>query len=115
MLQSFVQHFIKADRVNEKTSVDSVNHVHINILAVQIKPVDIVASEGRLLAWLEHDSWNIQMLRVGQRFINPRLKHASVQDVTSVSHSHNLLHSSLKRMSIGCLILSKTGLAVYDV
>ena len=51
VLQRLVQHFVKADGVDEETSVDSIHHAHFDVLANQEESIDVGASDRLLLAW----------------------------------------------------------------
>ena len=59
MLQRLVKHLVKANGVNEETSVDSIDQIDFHVLALKKQTVDIVASQRLLLTGLKHDSWDI--------------------------------------------------------
>ena len=59
MLQRLVKHLVKANGVNEETSVDSINQIDFHVLTLKEQTVNVVTSKRLLLTGLEHDSWDI--------------------------------------------------------
>ena len=112
MHQGLVQHFIESDRIDEKTSVDSVNQPHIHVKTVEVQPVDAISRHRLFLTGLQNDSWNVKMLSIGEGLVDPRLDDSSIKHVSSTAHPHNLLDSVLELGSISNVRFSETLLAV---
>ena len=55
------------------------------------------------------------MLGVRQSLIDPRLEHASIQDVTGVAHGHDVLHSRFKGSPVCRLVLTQARHAILGV
>jgi hypothetical protein len=59
MVQGLMQHLIEADRVNEKTSVYSIDAANLDIYTVQEKPINRVPLQRQFLCWLKDHAWNV--------------------------------------------------------
>ena len=59
MVQTFVKHLVKTDRVDKQASVDPVNIRNLNIDAMQKESVDLIALQRLFLSWLQDDTWYV--------------------------------------------------------
>ena len=73
MLQASLDQLIKANRVDEETPVDSVNVIRWNACVCQDQTVDSVPRNGVLMLRLEDHPWDVQMLSILQRLVDPGL------------------------------------------
>ena len=44
MLQSLIKHLVKANGINEETSVDSIDQIDFHVLTLKVETVDVIAS-----------------------------------------------------------------------
>lgn len=78
MVQTFVKHLVKTDRVDKQASVDPVNIRNLNIDAMQKESVDLIALQRLFLSWLQDDTWYVEMLSVSQSLIDPCLYYSRI-------------------------------------
>ena len=96
MLHCLLDHFVKADTVNKKRPIDSIDVFYRNTNIVQVKPVNQVSIHRHLLRRLHNDSRDLQVLSIFKRFVDPRLNNASVQALPCVFHLHDFLDSHVE-------------------
>ena len=64
MLQTLLDKFIEANRIDEEGAVDSINSLNGNACIGEDDAVDSVTRDGGLVLGLEDYSWNIEMLSI---------------------------------------------------
>lgn len=73
-----MEHFVKADRVDKKASVDPVNARHLHIHTVKKQPVNRVALKRQLLRGFQYNSRDVKMFSICQCLIDPGLDYARI-------------------------------------
>lgn len=73
VLQTFFYQFIEAYRINEKSSVNSIDELCRNSIRGESHSVDTIAAYWVFVFWLKYNTWDIEMLCVLQGFIDPGL------------------------------------------
>ena len=75
VLKAVFDELIEADRVDEEGTVDALDGLGLDARVDQDEAVDAIASAWFLVLGLQDDAWNVQVLRILQRLIDPRLEH----------------------------------------
>ena len=75
VLKAVLDELVEADRVDEEGAVDALDGLGLDARVDQDEAVDAVASARFLVLGLQDDAWDVQVLRILQRLINPRLEH----------------------------------------
>ena len=75
VLKAVFDELVEADRVNEEGAVNALDGLGLDARVDQDEAVDAVASDRFLVLGLQDDAWDVQVLRILQRFIDPRLEH----------------------------------------
>ena len=73
MLQAVLDQFVETDGVDEERSVNTVDGVRRDSGAEQDQSVDLVARDRLLMLWLQDDAWDVQVLGVLERLVDPGL------------------------------------------
>ena len=75
VLKAVLDELVEADRVDEEGAVDALDGLGLDARVDQDEAVDAVASAWFLVLGLQDHAWNVQVLRILQRLIDPRLEH----------------------------------------
>ena len=75
MLQTVLDQLVEADGVHEERPVDSIDGLGRDACVEQDQTVDAVARDRVLMFRLEDDTWDVKVLSVLQRLVDPRFEH----------------------------------------
>ena len=75
VLQAVLDKLVEADRVDKERAVDSIDRLYGDAGLGQYHSVYTVTIDWILVLWLQNNAWDVQMLGVLKRLIDPGLEH----------------------------------------
>ena len=75
MLQAVLDKLVEADGVDKQRAVDSIDRLYRDAGLGQYHSVNAVTIDWILVLWLQNNAWDVQMLGVLKRLIDPGLEH----------------------------------------
>ena len=74
MRHNLLQQLIEANRIDEERPVNAIDIRWVDVCFVQGWAIDAVASDRQLVFWCQNYTWDVEMLGVLERFVDPVLE-----------------------------------------
>ncbi len=74
MRHDLLQQLIEANRIDEERPVNAIDIRWVDVCFVQGWAIDAVASDRQLVFWCQNYTWDVEMLGVLERFVDPVLE-----------------------------------------